>query len=244
MYFWPILIVGLLALAMTLGGPPSVEMLASGHPARIVYLTVFGTGIIVSGALRILIFGGWRTLTNIGVWALVLGGFGFLGQNHETINLALQRLQGEIVPSLAVSRTSGEVELRRTWDGHYRADTLVNGSEIRLLVDTGASMVLIPYEQAEALGIDLNTLEYSMPVTTANGRSTVAPIRLETVQIGSIQVNDVVAAVSHPGSLKSGLLGMSFLDHLSETSFQRDKLILRQDARSALFQLAPVSSGN
>lgn len=244
MYFWPILIVGLLALAMTLGGPPSMEMLTSDHPARIVYLTVFSTGIIVSVALRILIFGGWRTWSNVAVWVLILGGFGFLGQNHETINLALQRIQGEIVPSLAVSRTSGEVELRRTWDGHYRADTFVNGHEIRLLVDTGASMVLIPYEKAEAVGIDVNALDFSMPVTTANGRSTVAPIRLKTVQIGTIEVNNVVAAVAHPGSLKSGLLGMSFLDHLSETSFQRDKLILRQDGRSALFQLAPVTSGN
>lgn len=239
MFFWPILIVGLLALAMTLGGPPSLDLFTAGHPSRVVYLTVFGTGIIVGGALRILIFGGRRTWTNVAVWVLILGGFGFLGHHQDTIRLALQRLQGEIVPSLAVSRSAGEVELRRTWDGHYRADTLVNGNQIRLLVDTGASMVLIPHEKAGSLGIDVNTLDFSMPVTTANGRSTVAPIRLETVQIGSIRVNDVAAAVAHPGSLKSGLLGMSFLDHLSETSFQRDKLVLRQDAQSALFQFAP-----
>ncbi|MEM7424381.1 MAG: TIGR02281 family clan AA aspartic protease, partial [Pseudomonadota bacterium] len=146
--------------------------------------------------------------------------------------------------SLAVSRSAGEVELRRTWDGHYRADTLVNGQEIRLLVDTGASMVLIPHEKAGSLGIDVNALEYSMPVTTANGRSTVAPIRLKTVQVGIIQVNDVAAAVAHPGSLKSGLLGMSFLDHLSETSFQRDRLVLRQSAQSALFQFIPPTSSD
>ncbi|MEM7238693.1 MAG: TIGR02281 family clan AA aspartic protease [Pseudomonadota bacterium] len=219
-------------------------MLNAGHPSRIVYLTIFGTGVIVAGALRILIFGGWRTWTNVAVWVLVLGGFGFAGHYQDTIRLALQRLQGEIVPSLAVSRSAGEVELRRTWDGHYRADTLVNGQEIRLLVDTGASMVLIPHEKAGSLGIDVNVLEYSMPVTTANGRSTVAPIRLKTVQVGSIQVNDVAAAVAHPGSLKSGLLGMSFLDHLSETSFQRDRLVLRQSAQSALFQFIPPTSSD
>ncbi|MEM8793062.1 MAG: TIGR02281 family clan AA aspartic protease [Pseudomonadota bacterium] len=239
MFFWPILLVGLLALAITLGGPPEWAMFQPGHPARLVYLTVFATGIVVGGALRILIFGGWRTWTNVGVWILAIGGLGLLTQHTNSIRYAIDRIHGEVMPSVAVSNTAGEVELRRTWDGHYRADTMVNGRNIRLLVDTGASLVLIPYEEAPSLGIDVEALEYSMPVTTANGRSTVAPIMLETVEIGPIRAYDVAAAVSHPGSLKSGLLGMSFLEQLDETSFQRDKLVLRQRARAGLFKPAP-----
>ncbi|MEM9045502.1 MAG: TIGR02281 family clan AA aspartic protease [Pseudomonadota bacterium] len=239
MFFWPILLVGLLALAITLGGPPDWSMLRPDHPARLVYLTVFATGIVVGGALRILIFGGWRTWTNLAAWILVIGGLGLVTQHMNSIRYAVDRIHGEIIPTVAVSNSSGEVELRRTWDGHYRADTLVNGTNIRLLVDTGASMVLIPYEEAASVGIDVETLEYSMPVTTANGRSTVAPIMLDTVEIGPIKAHDVAAAVSHPGSLKSGLLGMSFLEQLDETSFQRDKLILRQRARAGIFKPAP-----
>ncbi|MBY8975563.1 TIGR02281 family clan AA aspartic protease [Rhodobacteraceae bacterium NNCM2] len=225
-------------MSMTLGGPPSLDMLTPGHPARIVYLTVFGTGIIVSGALRLLIFGGRRTWRNVGIWVLVLGGLGMAGQQNEMLNVAVERITGEPVPSVALSHSAGEVELRRGWDGHYRADTLVNGGEIRLLVDTGASMVLIPHEQAANLGINVDELDFSMPVTTANGRSTVAPVRLDTVEVGPIKVRDVTAAVAHPGTLKAGLLGMSFLDKLTETSFQRDKLIFRLNV-PGFFQPAP-----
>ncbi|MEM1275668.1 MAG: TIGR02281 family clan AA aspartic protease [Pseudomonadota bacterium] len=239
MFFWPILLVGLLALAITLGGPPEWAMLQPDHPARLVYLTVFVTGIVVGGALRILIFGGWRTWTNMAAWILAIGGIGLITQHTNSIQYAFSRLHGEFIPSVAVSNSSGEVELRRTWDGHYRADTLVNGQSIRLLVDTGASMVLIPHEEAASLGIDLDALDYSMPVTTANGRSTVAPVMLETVEIGPIRAHDVAAAVAHPGSLKSGLLGMSFLEQLDETSFRRDRLILRQRARASVFKSAP-----
>lgn len=240
MFFWPILIVGLLALSMTLSGPPSIEMLAPDHPARLVYLTVFATGLIVSAALRVLIFGGRRTWVNVAVWGLVILGIGLAGHHQQSIFSVVQRLKGEVVPSMALSRSAGEVELRRAWDGHYRADVVVNGNQIRLLVDTGASMVLIPYEQAALLGIDVAELEFSMPVTTANGRSTVAPIRLATIEIGSIRVHDVTAAVAHPGTLKNGLLGMSFLDQLSETSFQKDKLVLRQSSSTVLFKPAPT----
>ncbi|MEL6476743.1 MAG: TIGR02281 family clan AA aspartic protease [Pseudomonadota bacterium] len=228
MIFWPVLLVGLMAIALLLAGPPSAEMLEPGHPGPRVYLTLLLTGLVVGTALRMLLYGGQRTLAFAGAWILCLGvlGAGFLYQGD--LRWVASRIHGEFVPSMAVSSGSGEVELRRAWDGHYRADALINGQPIRLLVDTGASMVLIPYEDAARLGINLQALDFTMPVTTANGRSTVAPVRLERIEVGEIQVMRVNAAVARPGSLKAGLLGMSFLDHLSETSFQRDKLVLRQ----------------
>jgi len=140
---------------------------------------------------------------------------------------------------VALSHTDGEAELRRGWDGHYRADAEINGIELRMMIDTGASMVLIPYEDIAAIGIDPGRLEYSMPVTTANGRSAVAPIRLSSIKVGPIAVFDVPAAVAQPGRLKTGLLGMSFLDRLSETSFQGDRLFLRQRLDNGRFLRAP-----
>ena len=129
--------------------------------------------------------------------------------------------------SVALATTQGEAELRRAWDGHYRAEAMINGVRMRLMVDTGASMVLLPYEDVRALGIDPEQLDFSLPVTTANGTSTVAPVQLSSIKIGPIAVFDVRAAVAHPGRLKVGLLGMSFLEKLSETSFRGDRLILR-----------------
>jgi aspartyl protease family protein len=98
---------------------------------------------------------------------------------------------------------------------------------MQLMVDTGASMVLLPYEKVRALGIQPEALDFSLPVRTANGVSTVAPVRLSSIKIGPIAVFDLEAAVARPGLLDTGLLGMSFLDRLRESSFRGDRLILR-----------------
>ena len=112
------------------------------------------------------------------------------------------------------------------------------------MLDPGASMVLIPYEPAARIGINPDTLDFSLPVTTANGRSSVAPIRLSSIKIGPIAVFDVAAAVARPGQLKTGLLGMSFLDLLAETTFKGDRLILRQHIPGQGDDLRSISRGN
>lgn len=230
MMFWSVLVAGLFALSVVLGGWPTLDMLQDGNPVRLIYATVFLTGTMAALSLRLLLRGGRRTLGHVGLWLVLATAGSTVFAYQDDLRLVVQRMQGELIPSMAVATQSGEVELRRAWDGHYRADTLVNGSETRLLIDTGASMVLIPYEEAPGLGFPHASLDFSLPVTTANGRSTVAPVKIASMQIGPIHVNNVSAAVAQPGTLKDGLLGMSFLDHLYEISFQRDKLFLRQRA--------------
>jgi len=242
MLFWPILIIASVILAVFLTATPGAAPSAGDGAAGAVYLTVLALAIIFGGAGRILIRGGRRSLIHTGVWAAVFAlVFGIFSARHEIGDLA-DRAVGGVPPSMALSRAEGEVELRRAWDGHYRADALVNGVEMRLMVDTGASMVLVPHERAASLGIDVGRLSYSMPVTTANGRSAVAPVRLDEVRVGPIRVDDVPAAVARPGRLEDPLLGMSFLERLAETSFIGNKLILRQGGRDdAMGQFISVS---
>ncbi len=164
---------------------------------------------------------------------------------RDQATIIVQEIRAELMPSVALSRSGGEAaELRRAWDGHYRAEAEVNGVSMKLMIDTGASMVLIPFEQAAAIGINPDTLDYSMPVTTANGPSSVAPIRLSSIKIGPIAVFDIPAAIAQPGLLKTGLLGMSFLDKLAETSFQGDRLILRQHDPEQDDRFRSISTGN
>ncbi len=229
MLFWPILIIGLAILALLLSGTPQDGVLDSGQmDMRVVYLVVLAAALAIAGAGRMLVRGGRKTLVHTAVWLGTIAGLLTAFAFRDQATIIFQEIRAELMPSVALSRTAGEAELRRGWDGHYRAEAEVNGVALRLMIDTGASMVLIPYEQAAAIGINLDTLDYSMPVTTANGRSSVAPIRLSSIKIGPIAVFDIPAAVTQPGRLKTGLLGMSFLDKLAETSFQGDRLILRQ----------------
>ena len=127
----------------------------------------------------------------------------------------------------AIARGPGEVELTRTWDGHFRAMVAAGGAEAPFLVDTGASLVLIRWEDAGLLGIDMASLNFSTPVLTANGEAMVAPVRMPELRIGAVALRDVRAAVAPPGALHGGLLGMSFLGRLQEITIRGDRIVLR-----------------
>ena len=75
-------------------------------------------------------------------------------------------------------------------------------------------------------GIDIDRLSYTTPVTTANGRTTAAQIRLDSLDIGAIHRPDVMAMVARPGALNTSLLGMNYLSTLSSFDFRGDRLIL------------------
>ena len=65
------------------------------------------------------------------------------------------------------------------------------------------------------------------PVQTANGTTYAAHVRLRTLSLGPISLQDVEALVAKPGSLKENLLGMSFLSRLRSYEFTSDFLMLR-----------------
>jgi aspartyl protease family protein len=245
MLFWPALIIGLAVLAVLLSEPSTDSLAASGlTDMRVAYLAVLAAAFAVAGTGRILVRGGRRTLLHMAIWLGAVTGLLTAYAFRDQVTVIVQGIRAELMPSVALSRAVGEAELHRAWDGHYRAETEVNGVKLKLMIDTGASMVLIPFERVAEIGIDPESLDFSMPVTTANGRSTVAPIRLSSIKIGPIAVFDVPAAVAQPGRLKIGLLGMSFLDRLEETTFRGDRLILRQRIPGRDDDFRSISTGN
>ena len=120
----------------------------------------------------------------------------------------------------------GEVRIRASDGGHFLANAEVEGKRVRFLVDTGASSVVLTSDDAKRLGIRVDNLVYSVEVATANGRSFVAPIRIKSISLGTIHVEDVPAAVARDG-LDTSLLGMSFLRRLT-VQFDKDGLVLKR----------------
>ncbi len=104
----------------------------------------------------------------------------------------------------------------------------MNGSDVGLMVDTGASLVLLRHDDALRIGIPLDELDYSTPLTTATGKSYVAKFHIADLTIGDVTLHNVKAAVAQEGALHSSLLGMSFLEKLDETVIQKDRMILRK----------------
>jgi aspartyl protease family protein len=119
------------------------------------------------------------------------------------------------------------VRVRRGGDGHFVASTRVNGNTVRMIVDTGASTVVLRPEDARRIGLRLGDLSYNVAVQTANGRAYAARVRLERIEIGKLSIENVEALVTRPGALHRSLLGMSFLSRLRSYEFSGNQLILR-----------------
>ncbi len=94
----------------------------------------------------------------------------------------------------------------------------MNGKPVEGLVDTGASSIAINETTAKRLGFSSNSLDYRYAISTANGSTKGALVRLDRVEIGSIRVTGVDAMVLKDDALSGTLIGMSFLKRLS--SFQ------------------------
>jgi aspartyl protease family protein len=110
---------------------------------------------------------------------------------------------------------AGSAAIERDEDGHWRADSRVNGRKMELLVDTGATMVVLTPEDARSAGLDLRSLRYNERVRTANGVTRAALVTLERIQVGQVRLRDVEALVVERG-LSTSLLGMSFLSRLDQ----------------------------
>ena len=149
----------------------------------------------------------------------------------EEIAPIAARVVGELLPGSAttVEQSAGltEIRIRKRLDGHFNANVEVNGKQIAMIVDTGASSIVLTPEDATKAGIDINHLAYNIPVFTANGRTFAARIRLDKVAIGPLDRTNVDALVARHGAMTQSLLGMSFLSRLRSYEFSGDFLTLR-----------------
>lgn len=152
---------------------------------------------------------------------------------REELRTVVYRVAGEVLPPghtiLVDTAPTGEqaVRLRRQDNGHFVARGAANGVSLALLVDTGASTVVLKPADAARIGIDTSALSFTTPVSTANGTTYAAPVRLKSVSVGPLEVRDVEALVAQPGALGENLLGMSFLKRLRSYEFSGDFLTLR-----------------
>ncbi len=127
----------------------------------------------------------------------------------------------------AATQFGSVVEIKVGRNGHFNTQAEINGRPVEVMIDTGATMVALSYEDAERAGLYLNNGDFTGAVSTANGIARVAPVTLDRVSIGDITVRDVPAAVAEPGRLRTSLLGMTFLNKLSRFDMRSGTLVLQ-----------------
>lgn len=117
------------------------------------------------------------------------------------------------------------LQLQADSQGHFVSRGRINGIEVNLLVDTGATFVSLGRSDAKRIGLDYTKGGRGL-TATANGTVPVWRMRLDTVELGGMTMHNVDASV-HESELPLVLLGMSFLNR---TQWQRDgdKLILQK----------------
>lgn len=143
------------------------------------------------------------------IWLSLAGLIFYLADNIQNPN-KLQRL-GE----------DSTVVLKRGLDGHYRAEALINGEKVNVLVDTGATGVAISQRVADKL--DLKSIT-AIRTNTANGDSIAYMVRLHSVKIGGVEAHDVSAMIA-PGLNGDVLLGMSFLGRMDVRLYKGEMTI-------------------
>lgn len=117
-------------------------------------------------------------------------------------------------------------EAPKAADGHFWADADIDGRSIRLMVDTGASLVALTAADAARLGVAPAPEAYVQRLRTASGETRAAPVQLARVAVGPVVLEDVEALVVAEG-LPHSLLGMSYLGRLSAFEARQDALVLR-----------------
>jgi aspartyl protease family protein len=174
---------------------------------------------------------GGRVLRSfVALMALTGGSVAAYTYRYELL-VALHSAAGETGVLQTEVQTEGtadkSVRIRRRPEGHFVAEAKIEGQSLTLLVDTGATTVVLRPADARALGFDPDKLRYTVPVQTANGTTYAASVKLRSLGVGPIHLRDVEALVAKPGTLKDSLLGMSFLNRLRSYEFSGDLLTLR-----------------
>lgn len=136
------------------------------------------------------------------------------------------RVMAELIPGHVISH-GRNVEVARSGAGDFAIAAQINGSRVHMVLDTGASSVVLTQDDAKAAGLPIDLLDYTVNIDTANGRTRAAPVTLDRIAVGGLEERSVEALVVQPGQLHTSLLGMSFLNRLQSWQVSGDRLILK-----------------
>ena len=120
-----------------------------------------------------------------------------------------------------------EASLEADQRGQYAADALIDGVPVRMLIDTGATLVCVSASTAKRLGLSHSGGAKRL-IQTANGHSSAYPTILRSLSFDGLYMNDVEALILAPEAGEVNLLGESFLKRLVSVEQRNGMLVLRQ----------------
>ena len=170
-------------------------------------------------------------MVRIDTQSVVVLGFALMASFGTALTIRLLEGDGMAqaatpVVEAAVGASGTDAQVVKGADGHYWAEANIDGKAVRVLVDTGASVVALTRADALRLGVDPEPEAFTGKVQTASGVVRAAPVQLKTISVAGARVDRVEALVVEQG-LEYSLLGMSYLGRLSAFSATPAGLTLR-----------------
>ncbi|MCH7958297.1 MAG: TIGR02281 family clan AA aspartic protease [Proteobacteria bacterium] len=176
---------------------------------------------------------GWA-VRQVVIWSIVAG-LGFAAYTYRDVLFGPQAPEGSQEQRTAKQTAKGSrkasrpasraLTIRASAGGHFVVEADVDGADIRFMVDTGATEVVLTPEDAARIGFDLRARNFTRQFNTAGGIIRAAPVTLRRLRIGQLVMRDVEAWVNE-APLFVSLLGMSFLKRLDGYEVKDGKLIL------------------
>jgi len=224
----------------------AIAFMIIGDPERALGITDSELARLVTGTALLIVIGSSLGITYQGQASLALkqavlwlgmAMFLIVGYTYRAeFQVAANRVMGQLVPGTPVAlKSSGEssvnndiVAITANRSGHFSISATINGTYVEMILDTGATQVVLTDLDARRIGVDMEGLQYRIPVKTANGTTYTAALKLEDVSVGPISISRVQALIARPDDLDTSLLGMSFLKSLSSFEIRGDQVILRR----------------
>lgn len=230
-FFW--IIIGLSGLVLIL-------LIASGDTGTTLGFESNQIGTAAVSALWAILIGSalfgrgtgvWTSIKQIGIWVLIILALMAAYVFRFDLQDVASRFSGGVIPGSPISSTHENgrqsVTLIRSDNGHFEATAGVNGFSVRFLVDTGASSIVLSFDDARNVGINVDDLNFTIRTQTANGTGRAAQARIDHFYLGGIERRGMNALVVEPGRLSQSLLGQQFLESLHSYEKRGDRLTLR-----------------
>ncbi|MCC2097770.1 MAG: TIGR02281 family clan AA aspartic protease [Hyphomicrobiales bacterium] len=195
---------------------------------RVVQSMMYGTIAVSMASYLVLQYRGklGTAVLSAIAWVAIFG-LAVVGYTYRNdLEVVANRVMDEVVPGRKVVSEPGQAVAVRSRNGHFFLDGITNGRVLRYMFDTGASAVVLSAKDARKIGLTPDKLKYTTRVSTANGSTMAAPVRIDALTFGGITLRDVRAMVAAPGALRENLLGMSYLGRLTSYTVRNNRLVL------------------
>jgi aspartyl protease family protein len=222
-----LLCVGLvLLLLVARNDQGTIAGLASDDIGSLVYHV--GLVVLVGGGVLVLFRESISKALEAALFWVVVGLVLAVGYTYRAdLRSIADRVMAELVPGRAAQLSAHSVEIVRGRAGDFQVAAQVNSTRVAMVLDTGASTVVLTQDAAKAAGLPLELLSYDVQIDTANGRTRAASVTIDRIAVGEIIERSIPALVAQPGQLRVSLLGMTFLNRLQSWEVRGDKLVMR-----------------